>query len=99
MCTISINEFNCNPQKYFQIAETEQVMIKDNGKVYQLVMTIDEKDFISGEELKERVHARIEQMYKSKKQVITEEDLKNSYSPEEFKTVMKKEIHKMFSQQ
>lgn len=51
--------------------------------------------YITGEELKKAVNSRIDKMYESKKQVITKEDMENSYSPEEFKAVMKVQIQKM----
>lgn len=66
MCTVSINDFNNNPAKYLQIAEKEQVMIEGNGQVFQLVMAINEKDYISGEELIKRVHAHIDEKFADK---------------------------------
>ena len=64
MCTVSIVEFNRNPAKYFQIAKTENVLIVDNDQTYEL---IKKEVFISGEELKKRVHAHIDDLFAGKK--------------------------------
>ena len=66
MCTVSISDFNNNPAKYLKIAQTEQVMIQDEDRVYQLVMAIDETNYISGEELIKRVHKRIDKRFPDK---------------------------------
>lgn len=67
MCVVSINDFNRNPEKYFRIAESEQVMIKGNGQIFQLVQSIDEKEYISGEELIKRVHVHIDEKFADRK--------------------------------
>ena len=53
--------------------------------------------YITGDELKKRMNVCIEKIVESRKQVITEDDLKNSYSPEEFKTAMKEAVSQIFS--
>ncbi len=67
MCTVSIKEFNSNPAKYLRVAETEQVIIKGNGRVFQLVQSINEEEYISGEELIKRVHAHIDEKFADRK--------------------------------
>lgn len=94
MCTVSIIDFKNNPAKYLKIAQTEQVMIMDGCRVFQLVLAMDKNDYISGEELKNKVFAHIDTLYSQREQIITEDDLSNSYSIDEFKAVMKKKIIK-----
>lgn len=67
MCTVSIKEFNSNPAKYFRIAETERVTIKGDGQVFQLVQSVNEKEYITGEELIRRVHAHIDEKFAGRK--------------------------------
>jgi hypothetical protein len=66
MCTVNITDFNNNPAKYIKKAQTEQIMIQDEGRVYQLMMAIDESEYISGEELIKRVHKRIDKRFPDK---------------------------------
>lgn len=67
MCTVSAIDFNNNPAKYLKIAQTEPVMIQDTNRVFELVMAIDEKDYISGEEVVSRVKTYIDEKYADKK--------------------------------
>jgi len=53
--------------------------------------------YITGEQLKKAVHSRIDKMYESRKQIISEEDMKSSYTPEEFKAAMREETKKIFN--
>lgn len=51
---------------------------------------------LSGDELIAAVHERIDK-FADKEQVITPQDMEESYSAEEFKAVMRQEIHEIFN--
>jgi len=60
MCIVSINDFNNDPRKYFQIAQLEIVTIVDGDQTYELL----QKDaFISADELIRRVHHHIDEIF------------------------------------
>lgn len=63
MCTVSIKEFNQNPAKFLQIAETEPVVIKGEGQTFELVK---KEVFISVDEARKRSHEFIETLFEGK---------------------------------
>lgn len=52
----------------------------------------------TADKLKNHAAKYIDIFNKNRKQVITEEDVKNSYTPEEFKAVMKEDVKQIFNQ-
>ena len=69
MIIISSTELRDNQKKYFDLAERERVVIKRGRKLIELVVKeqlITDEDIansISGEELKERMHKRIDKIF------------------------------------
>lgn len=63
MCTVSIKEFNRNPAKFLQIAETDTVVIKGEGQTFELVK---KEVFISAEEARKRSHKFIDKLFEGK---------------------------------
>ena len=70
MIIISSTELRDNQKKYFDLAEKERVVIKRGRKLIELIVKeqlITDEDIdnsISGEELKERMHQRIDKIFK-----------------------------------
>ncbi|GAB6010558.1 hypothetical protein [Viscerimonas tarda] len=69
MIVISSTDLRINQKKYLDLAEKEQVVIKRGRKLIELVVKerlITDEDLrtgITGEELKERMHRRIDKIF------------------------------------
>ena len=69
MIIISPTELRANQRRYLDLAESEDVIIKRGNKIIRLIVenrTITEDDLkrgISGEELKFRMHKRIDEIF------------------------------------
>lgn len=69
MIIISPTELRANQKKYFDLAENEKIIVKRGNKLIELVVKeqlITEDDIksgVSGEDLKQKMHKRIDQIF------------------------------------
>ncbi len=69
MIIISPTELRANQKKYFDLAENEKIIVKRGNKLIELVVkeqliTEDDiKNGVSREDLKQKMHKRIDQIF------------------------------------